>query len=54
MLTAFPTHAYKKRIEAVKRRLAEQQLDALIVNYPTILTTWFVSTVWISSAIKHC
>jgi len=34
MLTAFPAHTYKKRIEAVKRRLAEQQLDALIVNYP--------------------
>ncbi|TBU86247.1 M24 family metallopeptidase [Phytopseudomonas dryadis] len=34
MLTAFPARTYRQRIDAVKRRLAERGLDALIVNYP--------------------
>lgn len=34
MLTAFPAHTYRSRIDAVKRRLAERDLEALVVNYP--------------------
>ncbi|WP_448680632.1 M24 family metallopeptidase [Pseudomonas nicosulfuronedens] len=34
MLTAFPARTYRQRVEAVKRRMAERGLDALVVNYP--------------------
>lgn len=34
MLTAFPARTYRQRIEAVKQRMADRGLDALIVNYP--------------------
>jgi Xaa-Pro dipeptidase len=34
MLTAFPARTYRQRVEAVKRRLTERGLDALVVNYP--------------------
>ncbi|NBF12363.1 M24 family metallopeptidase [Pseudomonas sp. Fl4BN1] len=34
MLTAFPAHTYRNRIDAIKRRLAERDLEALVVNFP--------------------
>ena len=34
MMTAFPLRTYRQRIDAVKRRMSERGLDALVVNYP--------------------
>ena len=34
MMTAFPLRTYRQRIEAVKRRMSERGLDALVINYP--------------------
>lgn len=34
MMTAFPLRTYRQRMEAVKRRMSERGLDALVINYP--------------------
>jgi len=34
MLTAFPAHTYRKRLQGVMTRMAARGLDALVVNFP--------------------
>ncbi len=34
MLTAFPAHTYRARLEAVMKRMESRGLDALVVNFP--------------------